>query len=279
MTEAGTSADATVVHATDMGGDGTSNVAAELGLLLRRDGNALVGHGTVVPEMHVPGTNLLRMSVLATWTDLVAGLLTVHAIAPKVPTTLDLDVQLFSPPFPWSEVELECRTLKVGRSVVVQEVRISADGAPVGVGAASFMAAPGVARTMPSLDAHLEPARGTGRLSLPLAERARCRRAAPGVASLPMAGDVVNSSGTLNGGLIALAVEEAVLSASGGTTLLALAMRYLRPLRVGPAVATATLHGSIGQITVRDAGSDERVAVVATARTAQEDAPEHSTGA
>jgi hypothetical protein len=43
-------------------------------------------------------------------------------------------------------------------------------------------------------------------------------------------------------------------------------MRYLRPARVGPVVATATAHGPLAQVDVRDAGSDDKLAVVATAR-------------
>jgi acyl dehydratase len=101
---------------------------------------------------------------------------------------------------------------------------------------------------------------------VPLAERAGCERRGPGVAVLPRTDDGRNSSKTLNGGLIALAVEEAVLSLTPGATLSSLAMRYLRPVRVGPAVATETMRAGVGQVEVRDTGSDDRLAVVATTR-------------
>jgi acyl-coenzyme A thioesterase PaaI-like protein len=45
-----------------------------------------------------------------------------------------------------------------------------------------------------------------------------------------------------------------------------MALRYLRPVRVGPAVATARVIAGIGQVEVRDAGDDDRLAVVATTR-------------
>ena len=45
-------------------------------------------------------------------------------------------------------------------------------------------------------------------------------------------------------------------------------MRYLRPVRVGPAVATAQVHDGLGRVEVRDGGSDDRLAVYAITRTA-----------
>ena len=44
-------------------------------------------------------------------------------------------------------------------------------------------------------------------------------------------------------------------------------MHYLQPVRVGPAVATAEVRGGLGRVEVRDAGQDDRLAVVATTRT------------
>ena len=71
----------------------------------------------------------------------------------------------------------------------------------------------------------------------------------------------------MNGGLIALAAEEAVLSLEpDGATLSSLSLRYLRPVRVGPAVATAQTRSGLGQIEVRDAGNENRLSVLATAR-------------
>ena len=41
-------------------------------------------------------------------------------------------------------------------------------------------------------------------------------------------------------------------------------MRYLRPVRIGPAVASAQVRAGLGRVEVRDAGSDDRLAVAAT---------------
>ena len=87
----------------------------------------------------------------------------------------------------------------------------------------------------------------------------------PGRATIPLRPDGLNASGTLNGGLLALVVEEAALSV-GDAGLASLSMRYAQPVRVGPAVAAAEVVAGLGRVTVRDAGRDDRVAVIATTR-------------
>jgi acyl-coenzyme A thioesterase PaaI-like protein len=86
------------------------------------------------------------------------------------------------------------------------------------------------------------------------------------VALLPRAEDGLNSSRTLNGGLIALVAEEAVLSLAPGRTLSSLGLRFLQPVRVGPVVATARETNGLAQVDLRDAGSDDRLSATATAR-------------
>jgi hypothetical protein len=65
---------------------------------------------------------------------------------------------------------------------------------------------------------------------------------------------------------LALAVEEQALSAAAGTILASLPMRYLPPVRVGPALASADVGGAVGRVEVQDAGSDGCLAVAATTR-------------
>jgi hypothetical protein len=43
-------------------------------------------------------------------------------------------------------------------------------------------------------------------------------------------------------------------------------MHYQQPVRVGPAVATAEVRAGLGRVEVRDAGREDRLAVVATTR-------------
>jgi acyl-coenzyme A thioesterase PaaI-like protein len=244
------------------------HIIRELGFVVTDLGEDLRGWAPVVPEMFVPGTRTIRTSVLATWVDLASGLLVSEVITPRVPVTLELDVHLHRRPDDLTAVHVVARTLKVGRSVVAVAVGVGEiDGEMVGMGAASFMAAPDPVLTMPRSSTLAAGDRlERGRLTIPFAERARCERRAPGVAVLPRSGDGLNASNTVNGGLIALTVEEAVLSIAPDSTLSSLAMRYLPPVRRGPAIATATVIEGLGSVEVRDAGSDDRLAVVATTR-------------
>jgi hypothetical protein len=47
-----------------------------------------------------------------------------------------------------------------------------------------------------------------------------------------------------------------------------MALHYLRPVRSGPAVATAEVRSGLGRVEVRDAGGDDRPAVTAVTRAA-----------
>lgn len=247
-----------------------THIVQELGFGVRRAGDRLEGSASVVPEMFVPGTLHVRASILATWTDILAGLLAVDVMAPRVPVTLELDVHLYQPPPGDGEITGVGRVVKAGRTVFVGHVDFhDSEGRPIGYGAASFMVAPDPALRMPEKTSVDQMVPAGMRLSVPLAERAGCRRLEPGVAELSRSDDGLNSSRTVNGGLIALSIEEALLSAVPGVpgpTLSSLAMRYLQPVRIGPAVARAEVHGGLGRVEVRDHGNDERLAVTAVAR-------------
>jgi acyl-coenzyme A thioesterase PaaI-like protein len=242
------------------------HILAELGLAVGRSGDSVVGSARVVPEMWAPGTTSLRTSILATWVDHVAGLAAIDVLAPRVPVTLELDVHVHDWPPSAGTVHAVSRVVKAGRAVVVCAVDLTGDGgAPGAMGTASFMAAPDPRVELPSLTS-LDAAGAAGPLRLPFAERAGCRVREPGVAVLPRTADGLNAAGTVNGGLIALAVEEAALSLTPGATLVSMALRYLRPVRTGPAVATAEVRAGLGRVEVLDAGGDGRPAVAATTR-------------
>ncbi|WP_308165391.1 hotdog domain-containing protein [Nocardia noduli] len=241
-------------------------IIRELAFVTRRVGDELHGTAEITPEMHVPGTNVLRTSVLATWADIVAGLLASLVMGPRVPVTLELDVNLYRPAPSAGTVHAVGKVVKVGRSVFVAEFEFTVDGAPIAVGAASFMVAPNPdVHLPPKLSIELPPT--PDRLPVPLAERARCERVSPGTVLLPHSIEALNASDTINGGLIALAAEEAVLSLAPGETLSFLGLRYLLGARVGPVIASARLHEGLGRVELRDTGNDNRLTTLATART------------
>ena len=237
----------------------------ELGFAVRQDGEVLRGAASVTPYMHVPGTGCLRASILASWADMLCGLLSMRAFAGQVSVTLELDVHLYRPRRLGNR-DRRRPQVKAGRSVFVGEVEFAdARGEAFGFSAASFMVAPDTTLRPPRLPS-LEIPPQDARLSMPLADRADCKRQAPGVAVLHKSEDGLNSAKTVHGGLIALAAEESVLSLTPGTSLSSLALRYLQPVRVGPAVATARVRDGLGRVELRDSGSGDRLAVTATTR-------------
>jgi acyl-coenzyme A thioesterase PaaI-like protein len=237
----------------------------ELRFAMRQDDEELRGAAAVTPFMHVPGSPSLRVSILACWADMLCGMLAMQAFANRVPVTLDLDVHLYRPAPGDGIVTAVARPVKVGRSVFVSEVDFTDSGGErFGFSTGAFMAldtslrAPREARIdVPALDVPL---------TMPLADRAGCKRQAPGVAVLPKSEDGLNAARTMHGGLIALAVEEAALSLAPGATMSSLAIRYLQPVRVGPAAATAVAAGGLGQVELRDAGNEDRLAATGTTR-------------
>ncbi len=248
-------------------GDLEHHIMRELGFDVRPVTGGMHGSGRVTPEMLTPGTTAVRTSILAAWVDVACGHAAIGLFDPGVPVTLDLDVHLHHPPLGCDAIEMVARVQKSGRSVSVLSVDIEADGAPLGFAHATFMAAPNPSLRMPTIvrdEALLHPHVAT--LAVPYAERAGCERGAGGTASIPMRPDGLNASGTLNGALLALVVEEAVLSVTPDAVLSSLSMRFVRPVRIGPAVAHADLRDGLANVVVRDQGRDDQLAVIATTR-------------
>ena len=224
------------------------------------------GEAVAFPQLLVPGQPHLRVSMLAAWADQLMGLLAVQIMAPRVPTTLELHVHLYRPAPGSGVIRGRARLQKAGRSVLAAVVEFVSDaGETFAEGAGSFMLAGDPHVRLPStISLDLPPRLAT--LTEPIAERARCERRAPGHAVLPLRDDALNSSNTLNGGLLAVAAEEALLSLAPHTSLSSLGLRYLRPVRTGPAVARARLQSGLGHVELFDGGQDSRLAVTATAR-------------
>jgi acyl-coenzyme A thioesterase PaaI-like protein len=243
------------------------HILNELGHTVRRVDDELHGTASVRPEMYAPGTTHLRTSILAIWADTLTGLCVAEELAPRVPVTVEIDVHLYRPAPETGAVIGMARILKSGRSLFVAGVDFfSADDELIAVAGASFVVAPDPSvKLPPSLSVAAPPPERL--LSVPLAERAGCELRGPGVAVLPRGEDGLNSSRTVNGGLITLVAEEAVLSLTPGATLSSLGLRFLQPVRVGPVVASAQEANGLAQVELRDAGSGNRLAAMATART------------
>ena len=248
------------------------HMLTELQFLPEHDGlesGEVRGDAEITPFMHVPGTPHLRTSVLAMWSDMVGGILSLVAMRPRLSVTLELDVHLRRPAPSSGTVRAEGRTRKAGRSVHVAEVAFFDDaGEEFGFSTTTFMTAHDATFTMPSGATPMRFRRNPSRLSVPLAERARLVRTGGGAAELPLSDDGLNSTGTMHGGLIALVAEESVLSlGEPGAMVSSLQVRYLSPVRTGPAVAAAAGQDGLYRCELRDTGQDGRLAALATVRT------------
>jgi acyl-coenzyme A thioesterase PaaI-like protein len=244
------------------------HVLQELGFSVNRAGEGLVGSASVVPQMWTTGTRALRTSILAVWGDTLTGLLAMDVVRPRVPVTLQLEVQVHRPLVNVTAVRAQGRRVKAGRSVVVSAVDFTDQaGRPIAIATGIFMVNADPSMLMPDLDIISRMGNATGSLRTPFAARVNCTRESDGVAFLQRTPDGLNASGTVNGGLLALVVEEAALSAQEpGASLASLTMRYLRPVRLGPAIATAIASNGVGEISVVDHGRDDALSVLATTR-------------
>jgi acyl-coenzyme A thioesterase PaaI-like protein len=241
-----------------------SAAVRELGLQTRAEGDAVVGSAPITPEMWIPGTSVLRPSVLAVWADTVAGLLACFTQLPRIPVTLDLDVHLFHQPVGLGEIEVAASLVKAGQRIVVTRIDLSLDGEALGVAGASFMVSPDPDHVAP--EGFEVTSKGPRQhLASPFADRAGVVHVAPGVAEVPRRLETMNATGSIQGGLVALAIEEAVLAAEPATVLTSLTLRYLRPYRQGPARATVELRDGLAVAEITDAGAD-KLASTATAR-------------
>lgn len=244
---------------------------ADLGLLTRLDGDQLVGTAVVIPELFVPGTTTVRTSVLATWADVVAGKFANSATQPRICVTLDLDLYLVRSPSgvgfaPGDEIEVRAGVVRSGRRVTVMgyEARNQTDDAPFAFGHAGFMASPDPAHEVPDVFP-LESSEARRRLALPFADRVGVRRGVNGQVEVPYRIDNVNATGAIQGGLVALAAEEAVLAARRDAEFASLSIRYLSGIREVAAVATADMSGDLARVEIV-AGDAGKLGAVATAQ-------------
>src|SRR4051812_8490932 len=132
------------------GGLDRRHIVGELGMAISVAGDALHGRVDVTPEMFVPGTSCLRTSILAAFTDLLAGLLAGRAIGPRVPVTLDLAVDLYRPATDVRRVEGIARAVKQGRTIFVARIDFTADGEPLATATATFMPVPDESLRLPA---------------------------------------------------------------------------------------------------------------------------------
>lgn len=244
----------------------TPSVIADLGLRCKTGGEVAYGWADIQPEVCLPGSGVVRTSVLATWADVLAGAVAGLAINPRIPLTLDLEVQLQGLAHAGDKIAVSATVIKAGRTVVVCESSFwdETTGAPIARSIASFIASPDPSH---SFDGGFPDLAGMeGQLDQPLAERVGVKILAPGTAQMPRIPDALNATGAIQGGIVILAAEEAAMSlAAGPTVAYSLNMRYLRPFMIGPARAEAEGDCVMSIVHLTDAGTG-KLGAVATIR-------------
>jgi acyl-coenzyme A thioesterase PaaI-like protein len=238
----------------------------ELGLRTVIDGDTVRGYAEIVPEACVPGTDTVRTSVLATWADVAAGIVAGHAVNPRIPLTLDLEVHIQAAARSGGRVVVVANAVKVGRTVVVCEAAFHDEqsGQPIALALASFIASPDPSHVFEGGFPLIPPT--DQRLTIALAERIGSRVLEPGTAEVPWRPDGLNASGAIQGGLVAFAAEAAAMSLVDYPTIVqAMNVRYLRPFTTGPATAVATGDGVMSLVRLTDSGAG-KLGAIATVR-------------
>ena len=190
--------------------------SATLGIATAADGDTLVADIEVRTELWLPGTDVVRTSVLVTLADVVAGKFADVSTFPRVCVTLDLDLHLLTVP--------SGAGFEAGRSLTARGGWCGrVDGSSSWVWRCSTptvicspSATPGSWRCRPrSRDLRrlplLDSSEERCRLDTPLAKRVGLRRTGGGSATVPFHLDNINATRAIQGGLLALAAEEALL--------------------------------------------------------------------
>ena len=245
----------------------------DLGILTAAVGDTLTADIEVLPELWLPGTDVVRTSVLVTLADVVAGKFANASTFPRVCVTLDLDLHLLAVPGgagfeAGRSLTARSWVVRAGQRIVVMGVEMfDTDGHLFAVGNAGFMASPNPAHEI-SDGFPLDTSDERFRLDAPFADRVGARRTGNGTATVPFHLDNINATGAIQGGLVALAAEEALAdlrtAAVDGAPIESMSLRYLRGFRGSAANATARIDGRLGRVEIVD--DDGRLGTLVTVR-------------
>lgn len=230
-----------------------SHTVAQLGLELKQQGDLILGRATVVPEICQTNVDTLRSSIVLTWADILIGTAAGQAMSPRIPLTLDLDVQMIRRIPAGSVVLCEASLIRSGRTVTVTDCwfKDESDGSPVAFASGTFVPSPDPTAVFPG--GFPIPTWTSSTISEPLVDHLACCTLAPGRVEMPRREGGLNAVGAMQGGLMTVAVEEAVLSLHNDTAaIVSLGVRYLRPVMQGPAVATASSVGAVHTVRLTD---------------------------
>ena len=242
-----------------------------LGIELSLDGDLAVGRVEVVPSFLKPGTDRVRVGVLATLVDMVAGSPAHGVINP----TVDLRVSILSRPPSEGIVHLVCRPIKIGRRLFVGETILHTGDIeqPFARSMVTF-----INKILPGGSILREPMPMTPLGAASYDESLLLRESAPGVFEMDAHEAVRNGpAGTIQGGAQALMAELAAERAlerrldrdAGDHEVVDLEIRYVNRVRRGPVTAVGEvlpggLDGICVRVPIREPVSDDRIVSLAS---------------
>jgi uncharacterized protein (TIGR00369 family) len=248
---------------TEMGATDAARGWIDVGPLLR-DASGVTHAGAIATLVDALGGGLAAMAALPDW--MATADLTLHLLARR-----DVDA-----------IEARARVTRAGRTTIVVEVDLDADGTPLGLATMTFAVLPRRAGN-PVITASGDVARLT--MALPdsglrapfeASIGLEVHDATAGLVHLPIDDYVRNSLGAVQGGMMAAlattAAERALTSAAGTPqSVVDLQITYLSLARVGPVVARTTVMRSTAtcgtaHVELVDAGADDRIATLVRAR-------------
>lgn len=229
----------------------------DLGIAGRHQPDLAVNTIAVTPGLS--GADGVRLGVLATLLDVTGAPIALAGVRPDWIATSDLRIHRLRPCH-GTQLRAETRPLRVGsRSVVVEAALfVDSETAPCATGRMAFARIPGS-----STAATIDPApdsrpvtfamEGGNPLVDSIVNTCGMVLVGPGQLRFEKSDYVINSFGTVNGGVLTLAAEVAAVSAAGGGDALDLAIHYLEQIGDGPVAVTAEV--------MRDEGSHRLCAV------------------
>lgn len=244
----------------------TESIIGAIGLELWVDDGRTHGRARLRPEMWAPGTEVPRLGVLATMTDVVVGMLPTGPVNP----TVDLRLTLLARPPSVGDIQLVCDVLKHGRQLVVGECLLYVDdpSSPFARSTCTFLNRVVGGPEMSTWE------RRTELPEIPtFDELLKARVVDRGVIEMDAhAGISHGPGGTIQGGALALLGEiaaEHALEPRGRFATVDLEIRYLNRVRTESVVATAEiLPGDVSGAQVRvpicETGDDGRIASLVT---------------
>ncbi len=232
----------------------------------------VVGEVRVLDHLRGPSGGV-RAGALLTIADTVGGMCAGLAALPGWVVSTNLMLQT-TPTAHRGPLALDARVLRIGRNAVVTQVQIrdaGDDDRPIadGVLTSSVLEPSGGPPHFPRPMVLQRPDRADP--AVPVLEFFGIRPHHESAVALDITPRVRNPWGILHGGATAVLVDEAAAHAIGGDATTAdVVLHFLRPGRVGPAVATAAVlgtraDGTLVRVEVVDAGAGNRVMALAVA--------------